>query len=56
VLFSLERRFCMKSCGGDDDCRDEYECRQAGLAGSEAVLAADNTSDAAIRFCAKRLR
>jgi hypothetical protein len=28
---SVELRFCMLSCGSNDDCREGYECRDAAL-------------------------
>lgn len=28
---SAEVRFCMRTCGGDGDCRDNYECRDKTL-------------------------
>jgi hypothetical protein len=28
---NAEVRFCMKQCGGGDDCRGEYECRDKDL-------------------------
>lgn len=28
---SSEVRYCMKKCGGGDDCRDRYECRDLAL-------------------------
>jgi hypothetical protein len=31
VPVSSEVRFCMKSCGSADDCRDGYECRDEAL-------------------------
>ncbi|HET6150672.1 MAG TPA: hypothetical protein VFH68_24240 [Polyangia bacterium] len=36
---SNERRLCVKTCGGDDDCRGGYACRAAGTLGSVPLLA-----------------
>ncbi len=57
ALFSLERRFCMKTCEDNSDCRAGYECRRAGTAGAEAVLDREATGgDTDVRrFCAQRL-
>lgn len=53
---SLERRFCMKKCGGDGDCRDAYECRTSGDHGSQKVPR-ENQNYATVgtsRFCAPK--
>jgi hypothetical protein len=50
---STERRFCAKSCGGNDDCRGGYECRLAGTRGSLALTSSVNSS---ARFCAPIVR
>jgi hypothetical protein len=47
---SFERRSCARSCSGDGDCRDGYECRLAGIHGSLSLL----PPPAAPRFCAPR--
>lgn len=54
---SIEVRFCMLECSGNDDCRDGYECRDRDLMkshGGEPVP--DPTADTAepplTRFCA----
>ena len=50
---SLERRFCMKKCGGEGDCRGGYTCRTTGELGSQRVPG-DNADYATIgtsRFC-----
>lgn len=51
-----EIRFCMKRCGGGDDCRGGYECRNRDLMiehGGEPVLAPDRElGDNPPRFCA----
>jgi hypothetical protein len=54
VQRTLERRFCMKSCETDGDCRDGYECRQTGTRGAEAVPDPAKPGEQR-RFCAQRL-
>lgn len=54
ALFSLERRFCMKSCEDDSDCRDEYECRPTGRNGAEVVRDRESPTTTLRRFCAQR--
>jgi hypothetical protein len=55
---SIELRFCMLTCGGDGDCRPEYECRTRELMqmhGGEPVP--DPSSDGTPpdrSFCASR--
>ena len=44
-----ERRFCARTCEENGDCRDEYECRQAGERGSAALT---TNPAAVVRFCA----
>ena len=55
---SSESRYCMKSCEGNDDCRDGYECRDFDLAiahGGEPVLEPGKALDSgAPKFCAVR--
>jgi hypothetical protein len=46
---SFEQRSCAKTCGGNDDCRGGYECRQAGTLGS-MLLSVD--PNAKTGFCA----
>jgi hypothetical protein len=46
---STERRFCVKVCGSNGDCRDGYECRLAGKEGSMVLSANPNASTS---FCA----
>jgi hypothetical protein len=50
-----ERRFCMRACGHDHQCRDGYECRRTGFAGAEAAQAPDDPeafeADLVDRFC-----
>jgi hypothetical protein len=48
---STERRACVKSCEGGDDCREGYECRMAGIRGSILLSA---TVGAKASFCAPR--
>ncbi len=53
---SSEVRYCMRTCDGNDDCRDGYECRDLGLMrahGGEPVLAPGQPIDAnSPKFCA----
>jgi hypothetical protein len=54
---SAEKRYCMATCGGSGDCRDQYECRDETLMkehGGEPVLAPGDqpTSDNLTSFCA----
>ena len=52
---SSEARFCMKTCDGDGDCRDGYECRDRdGMIanGGEPVLAPGKVFDDTPKFCA----
>lgn len=44
-----ERRYCADSCGGNGDCRGDYECREAGTLGSIALT---KNPDKKVRFCA----
>jgi hypothetical protein len=57
VLRSSEVRFCMRTCGSGDDCRDGYECRDLELMkahGGEPLL---GTSGGDLpRFCASAPR
>jgi hypothetical protein len=46
---TTERRYCMKTCGDDGDCRGGYQCRPAGTQGSMAFT--ENLSKV-VRFCA----
>ncbi len=45
-----ERRYCARKCSDNGDCRDEYECREAGSNGAIALVA-DPTTSAPVRFC-----
>lgn len=49
---SSERRWCMKKCGGDGDCRSNYECRSTGTLGALPVPTLDNPDGTAAKFCA----
>lgn len=52
---SSESRFCMKTCGSNDDCRDGYECRTRDLMishGGEPVLEPGRTFTDTPKFCA----
>lgn len=59
VSRSSEIRFCMRTCGSKDDCRDGYECRDLALMvshGGEPVLAPGVAIDKnAPKFCAPAL-
>jgi hypothetical protein len=46
---SSERRLCVKTCGGNGDCRGGYSCRQGGDNGSLPVL---TNSCGNVSFCA----
>ena len=46
-----ERRWCMKRCGGDGDCRNDYECRETGSKGAEPVPAIDRPVGESAKFC-----
>ncbi len=46
---ALERRYCVQSCGGNDDCRGGYECRLAGTLGSMSL---SKPSASSVHFCA----
>jgi hypothetical protein len=48
---SLERRYCVQSCGGDGDCRGDYQCLPTGVAG---VVALTLDPSAKPRFCAPK--
>jgi hypothetical protein len=56
ALRASEIRFCMRSCGGNDDCRGNYECRDLAAMqarGGEPVLPdGDRVGDSPARFCA----
>jgi hypothetical protein len=46
---STERRYCVKVCSSNGDCRDGYECRLAGRGGSEPL---STVVDVTTSFCA----
>jgi hypothetical protein len=54
TLRTQERRFCMKSCESDDDCRGGYECRRTGTGGAESLPDPDNPGFRQERFCAQK--
>ena len=50
-----ERRYCMKPCEGDDDCRIGYQCVPTGASGAISVASRDssgNISQPEQRYCA----
>jgi hypothetical protein len=52
---SSETRYCMRKCGDDGDCRDEYHCRDYALMleyGGEPVTEPGTSTDAVQPFCA----
>ena len=53
---NAEFRYCMKTCGGNDDCRDQYECRNEELMklhGGEPVPKPGEAADENLQsFCA----
>ena len=55
-LRNAEIRYCMKTCGGAGDCRDNYECRDLELMqlnGGEPVPAVDEIRGESLEnFCA----
>jgi hypothetical protein len=54
---SSERRWCMKGCDEDSDCRDGYACVSTGTAGSISVArrGTDGKIDRpTLRYCAPR--
>ena len=55
ALRTQERRFCMKRCDSNGDCRDDYECRKTGTRGAEAVPDPNNPGIRQQRFCAQKL-
>jgi hypothetical protein len=48
---SLEKRYCVATCGGNDDCRSGYECR---LAGTRGTVPLSKNPAAQVNFCAPR--
>lgn len=55
VQRAQERRFCMKSCESDDDCRDGYVCRKTGTQGAESLPDPASPGSRVHRFCAEKL-
>jgi hypothetical protein len=57
---AAERRFCERTCGGNDDCRGGYVCREAGIEGKPSntsnygsiALVANANQSTVVRFCA----
>ncbi len=49
-----ERRFCMKQCDSDGDCRDGYACVNTGTRGAEALPDPSKSGPQVARFCAQR--
>lgn len=50
-----ERRYCMKPCDGDSDCRTGYQCVATGTSGAVPVAYRDsdgNISQNEARYCA----
>ena len=56
VARSAEIRFCMRTCEGDDDCREGYECRDEELmkehGGEPVPRPGESFQDAISPFCA----
>jgi hypothetical protein len=51
---SSERRWCVKTCGGDGDCRSsDYECRITGTHASEPIPTLTDPGTP-VKFCAPR--
>jgi hypothetical protein len=46
-----ERRWCMKKCSNNGDCRDHYECRATGTLGAEPVASASHPYGQPAKFC-----
>ncbi len=53
--FTLERRYCMKTCDADDDCRPGYECRMTGTRGAEVLPDPDAEVIHQVGFCAQQI-
>lgn len=49
-----EKRYCMKKCSGNGDCRSNYECRTSGIHGSQKVPGEDENiyNTGTTKFCA----
>jgi hypothetical protein len=48
-----EQRLCVKTCGGNGDCRGGYECRTGGTLGSVPLL---NDPCGTVNFCAPQVK
>ena len=48
-----EQRLCVKTCGGNGDCRGGYECRTGGTLGSLPLL---NDPCGTVNFCAPQVK
>ncbi len=46
-----ERRWCMKRCGDNGDCRNQYECRSTGTLGAEPVPSLAKPQGESAKFC-----
>ena len=46
-----ERRFCMRRCESDGDCRDGYRCRATGTRGAEPLIDPADPKPGVRRFC-----
>ena len=55
AMRTQERRFCMKRCDSNGDCRSGYECRETGTAGAEAVPDPARPGIRQLRFCAQQI-
>jgi hypothetical protein len=56
---STERRYCMKGCNADSDCRDGYICQESGKNGAILVPYADESGrhdwrSLSARYCAPK--
>jgi hypothetical protein len=49
-----ERRFCMKKCGSDSDCRNGYACVRTGTSGAESITDPQNPNVGPAQFCAQK--
>lgn len=55
-----ERRFCVKKCGSNDDCRSGYICHEAGVEGNQPTgntygslaLVSNPNQSTVVKFCA----
>jgi hypothetical protein len=51
-----ERRWCMKGCDGDGDCREGYRCAQTGENGAALVPYEGQPPGEQAQFCAPALK